>query len=102
MTILELRQLHLFLEILIYQVVNVITTRLSNFMSILNKFVEHAYNTFAVPCEKSRIVFLTFSIMNNIAIFPALFRFPVKLIFRIDVCLDLLQSASSFHLSMNN
>ena len=81
MLILELHQLHFLLEILIYQVVNLITSLLRNFTLILNKFVEHAHNAFAVPCEKYTIALLTFSIRKNIVIFPALSRFPVKLIF---------------------
>ena len=35
------------------------------------KFIECVYKTFAVPCDKPRIVYLTSSIMNNIVVLPA-------------------------------
>lgn len=44
----------------------------------LNKLAELIYNIFTVPCEKSRIVSLTSSMMKNIFVFPARCRFPDK------------------------
>ena len=41
------------------------------------------YSTFAVPCEKSKIVSLTSSIMKSTVVFPAHSRFPMELIFGI-------------------
>ena len=35
------------------------------------KFRECVYSTFAVPCDKPRIVYLIFSIMKNIVVLPA-------------------------------
>ena len=37
------------------------------------------YNTLTVPCEKSRMVSVDFSIMKNIAVIPSWSRFSVKL-----------------------
>ena len=54
-----------------------------------NKFAEQTYNTFTVPCEKSRTVSLTSSITKNIVVFPVMkntviflgeSKFPVKLV----------------------
>ena len=39
------------------------------------------YNTFTVPCEKYKIVSFDYLVMKNIVVFPALSKFPVKLIF---------------------
>ena len=44
------------------------------------KFIELVYNAFSFPCEKTYIVSLTSSIIKNIVVFPARFRFPGKLI----------------------
>ena len=49
-------------------------------LSKQNKIVEHIPNSFTVPCEKSKIVSLPFSIMKNEVVCPGLSRFPVKLI----------------------
>ena len=38
------------------------------------------YSTFTFPCEKSKIVSLTSSIMKNTVLFATLSRFPVELI----------------------
>ena len=43
------------------------------------------YNTFTVPCEKSKMVSFASSIMNNIVVFLSRSRFAVKLIFFIAV-----------------
>ena len=60
--------------------INYISTQhVTNYIN-KNLFVELVYNTFAFPCENSRIVLLTSLIMNNIAVFPARSRFLVKLI----------------------
>ena len=48
------------------------------------------WKTFRDPCEKSKIVSFTYSIMKNIFVCPALSRFAVKLI-----CCIALGSASS-------
>ena len=45
-----------------------------------NKIVEHIQNTFKVPCEKSKIVSFTSSIIKNINLLLLPLRFPVKLI----------------------
>ena len=45
-----------------------------------NKIVEHIHNTFKVPCEKSKIVSFTSSIIKNINLLLLPLRFPVKLI----------------------
>ena len=42
--------------------------------------MEHIHNTFTVPCEKSKMVSFTSSIMKNIFVFLSQFRFAVKLI----------------------
>ena len=39
------------------------------------------YNTFTVPCKKSKIVSFAFSKMQNIVVFPFCSRFSVKLTF---------------------
>ena len=41
--------------------------------------VKKTYNSFAVPCEKPKIVSFAFSIIKNIVVFPSWYRFPVKL-----------------------
>ena len=71
------------LLILIIQVANLITSHytviLSHFTLIATTSAERVYKTFKVPSEKSRIVYLTV-IMQKIVVFPAHYRFPVKLI----------------------
>ena len=71
--ILELLQYHFLLQILIYQVANLTTLHLHiDIESVYpNKFAEHVSSTFKIPFKKNRIVSLTFSIMKNIAMFPA-------------------------------
>ena len=80
MLILELHELHFLLEILIYQVVNLINSRFSNFMLILNKFLEHAHNTFAGSCEKYRIVcfFLLLKKFEEHCYIPSAFQISCK------------------------
>ena len=41
--------------------------------------MEHNHNIITVPCEKSKMVSITSSIMKNIVL-PAQSKFPVKLI----------------------
>ena len=38
------------------------------------------FQTFTVPCKKSKIVSFVSSIMRNFVVFPALYKFAVKLI----------------------
>ena len=45
-----------------------------------NKIVEHIHNIFTVPCEKSKMVSFTSSIMKNVIVFPSRSRFAIKLI----------------------
>ena len=45
-----------------------------------NKNVEHIDNTLTVPCEKSKRVFFTSSIIQNIVVTPSRSKFTVKLI----------------------
>lgn len=84
MIILELDQLHYFLYISIYLAANFLTyfytVTLSQFILIPSKFAKLVYNTFAIPCRKSKIFSVTFLIMKNIVVFAARFRFPVKLV----------------------
>ena len=41
--------------------------------------MQHNYNTFTVPCEKSEAVSIASSIMKNIVVFPARSKFVAKL-----------------------
>ena len=57
-----------------------------------NKTVEHIYNTFTFPCEKSKMVSFTSSIMKNIKLLLLTSRIPVKLI----SCIAFASASSDF------
>ena len=52
------------------------------------------YNTFTVPCERSKVISFAFSIIKNIIVFPAQSRPPIKLIY----CTAFLSASSALGL----
>ena len=62
-----------------------------------NKSVEHIHNTFTILCEKSKTVYFTSSVMENIVEPSARSRLPVKLI-----CCIAFGSASSYCCSLKS